>query len=435
MKLSITIPAYNEEGAIQSIIERCLAIQPRLLAETDLTAIEIIVVSDGSTDRTVEIAQRCADQGQIRLIAYVPNAGYGAALKRGFRESTGELVSFLDADGTCDPAHFIHLVNACLREGADIACGCRMTPTSKMPPIRRLGNRIFRTIINTIAETHIRDSASGMRVIRRDALARIYPLPDGLHFTPAMSCRAALDSSLKMAEVDMHYEERIGESKLRVVQDGIRFLNVILDIALTYRPLRFYGGAALVFLALAGVLGLSIAYAKFIEPGYAHLPTWYLFRMVTALAAASIGFTLLMIGLVAERVAVMVQRHQPPGGVIHSVILKAIGSKSLFAVGLGFAFAAVLLNLSSLSDWLTTGAVLFEMWWAYVVTGAFLLLSGAQLMAAALLDKILLLLGARRTYLEESLARDISNVPPEAAPDRALALSLEAAKTPGSARA
>ena len=106
MMLSITIPAYNEEEAIESILTRCLEARERIVAETDVDEVEIIVVSDGSNDRTVERATPFVESGPIKLIAYTPNRGYGAALKLGFKESKGELVSFLDADGTCAASDF-----------------------------------------------------------------------------------------------------------------------------------------------------------------------------------------------------------------------------------------------------------------------------------------------------------------------------------------
>jgi glycosyltransferase involved in cell wall biosynthesis len=106
MKLSIVIPAYNEEEGIASIIERGLAAREQIAHSSPVHEVEIIVVSDGSTDRTVEIARGFDD---IQLITFEKNRGYGAAIKRGFEESSGELVGFLDADGTCDPRFFATL--------------------------------------------------------------------------------------------------------------------------------------------------------------------------------------------------------------------------------------------------------------------------------------------------------------------------------------
>ncbi len=256
MQLSIVIPAYNEEEAIAAIIESCLAAREPIVEQTPVDEVEVIVVSDGSSDDTEQIAR--SYEPQIRVIAYPDNRGYGAALKTGFAATCGELVSFLDADGTCDPYYFVPLVNKLIEENADIAIGSRMGPDSEMPVVRRLGNRIFRGIINWLGRARITDAASGMRVIRADRLPNIYPLPDGLHFTPAMTCRAVLDLHLSIVEVPIPYKERVGRSKLNVFVDGLRFARAIGRIALTYRPLRFLGIPGLLFIGLALCYGVGI---------------------------------------------------------------------------------------------------------------------------------------------------------------------------------
>jgi len=399
--LSITIPAYNEEAAIESILSRSLEAKEALMAKTRLRDVEIIVVSDGSTDRTTELVESFVATGQVKLIVFPGNCGYGAALKRGFDESRGDLVAFIDADGTCDPQFFVPLVRACTDEGADIACGCRLTPTSKMPRIRWLGNVCFRNIINFLAKTKLRDVASGMRVIRKRSLAKLYPLPNGLHFTPAMSCRAAMDKRIRIVELDMHYEERIGHSKLNVVRDGLRSLAIIFDVALTYRPFRVFGIVALLLLGLALFLGSTIAHAKWISPGYAHLPKWYLLRMATALTATTAGLSVAMIGLVAERIAALVQQHQPPASPIHRWVLEPLRSRRMMAIGILCVVAGVLLNQGTLREWFATGHITIADWWSYVMTGAFLVITGVQLAAFSVLDRIIDLLRYRREFVLE----------------------------------
>ena len=96
-----------------------------------------------------------------------------------------------------------------------------------MPFIRRLGNFIFANLLTFLSSNYVKDTASGMRVVRKSSLKKIYPLPDGLHFTPAMSARALLNAEIIIAEENMPYHEREGESKLSVTKDGIRFLKVI----------------------------------------------------------------------------------------------------------------------------------------------------------------------------------------------------------------
>ncbi len=245
MRLTIVVPALNEEDAIGSTIERCLTARETIVTDSPVDEVEIVVVNDGSTDRTPEIAESYQD---VKLINFESNRGYGAAIKRGFDVGTGDLVGFLDADGTCDPAFFATLCSALIEEKASVAIGSRMGPDSRMPPVRRLGNRIYALILGALSNCVVTDTASGMRVIRRDALRQLYPLPDGLHFTPAMSARVLMDERLSIIERPMSYEERVGESKLHVVRDGVRFLHTILEMTLMWRPTRlFFSTAAIGF--------------------------------------------------------------------------------------------------------------------------------------------------------------------------------------------
>ena len=91
---------------------------------------------------------------------------------------------------------------------------------SQMPRVRRLGNLIFANLVSLISAERITDSASGMRVFKKEILPEIYPLPDGLNLTPVMSTRA-LHEEMRMIEVPIPYSERVGRSKLSVVDDGI----------------------------------------------------------------------------------------------------------------------------------------------------------------------------------------------------------------------
>lgn len=237
MKLSIIIPAYNEEQSIGSTIERALKARPGIVKNTGIEDVEIVVVNDGSVDNTKNIAARYED---VVLVSYERNRGYGAAIKQGFDKASGDLLSFLDADGTCDPELFTDLVNVLIKNNADIAIGSRLGPGSKMPKMRRIGNIIFAKIINYFGNTRVVDCASGMRVLRRSALEKLYPLPDGLHFTPAMTCRATMGEGIKIVETPIEYAEREGKSKLNVVKDGLRFLRIILEMALHYKPFKVF---------------------------------------------------------------------------------------------------------------------------------------------------------------------------------------------------
>jgi glycosyltransferase involved in cell wall biosynthesis len=249
--LSVIIPALNEEDGIADIIERVLAVRPAL-AEAGVDDLELIVVDDGSRDRTAEITAGYED---VRLIQHEVNKGYGAAIKTGFRHARGELLSFLDADGTYPPEFYPALCKPALA-GAEVVIGSRMLGTeSQMPLVRRIGNLIFATLVSLVSNVRITDSASGQRVLRREVLPALYPLPDGLNFTPVMSTRA-LHENLKMVEVPITYSERAGRSKLSVVKDGWRFLSTILSTAFAYNPVRILGGVGALFVLLALMLSV-----------------------------------------------------------------------------------------------------------------------------------------------------------------------------------
>lgn len=294
MHLTIVIPALNEEEAIQSICERTLAARPLIIEKAGVDQVYIVVVNDGSTDRTPEIAGSIKG---IDLISYEKNKGYGAAIKLGFAKFDSDLVSFLDADGTCDPLFFIDLVNELKEKQLDVVLGSRLGAESKMPLVRRIGNIFFALLLRLLSGVSVQDTASGMRVIKRAALNELYPLPDGLHFTPAMSARAIFNKKLKIGEIPMPYEERVGESKLNPLKDGVRFLRVIIEMAVQYSPSFFFNGVSLGLVIVAVVL--SIPVFQFLVAGTA-LEPWIFYRLLTAFVLFIAGVVTFCAGQVAK---------------------------------------------------------------------------------------------------------------------------------------
>ncbi|HLO13485.1 MAG TPA: glycosyltransferase family 2 protein, partial [Anaerolineales bacterium] len=184
--LSIVIPAYNEEKGIAEIAMRVLSVESAL-KKVGVDRLELLVVDDGSRDKTAEVAENIPG---VCLIRHPKNKGYGAALKTGFSKASGELIGFLDADGTYPPEYFPQLCEVAL-EGTDLVIGSRMAgEDSRMPFTRRVGNFFFANLLTLLGRQKVTDSASGMRVFRREILEQIYPLPDGLNLTPVMSTRA-----------------------------------------------------------------------------------------------------------------------------------------------------------------------------------------------------------------------------------------------------
>lgn len=253
LRYVLVIPAFNEQQAIAGILRRAVAARQQVLASTPVTEMTVVVVNDGSTDETQAIIDQ-PEFADVVKIRFPENRGYGAAIKAGFAAVAGELVGFIDADGTCDPAFSVQLINHLLATDADLVLANRLNADSKMPLVRRIGNRGFSRLLNTLAGASVVDIASGFRILRRSSLRWMSPLPDGMHFTPALSCIGVLDPRLRIAEIPMPYDARIGDSKLNVVWDGFRFLLTILFAFCCYSPIKSSLAATFVVAMLCGHL-------------------------------------------------------------------------------------------------------------------------------------------------------------------------------------
>ena len=307
--LTIVIPALNEEASIGATIQRCLDAREWIRRSGQVDDIRVVVVSDGSADRTVEIAQTFADRERsVTTIVFARNRGYGAAIKEGFARSTGDLVAFLDADGTCDPRFFADLCRALNERNAALAVGSRMGPGTHMPRLRRLGNRLYALLLGALSGEAVSDTASGMRVIRREILAELYPLPDGLQFTPAMSARAIM-SNLPIVEVPMPYAERVGHSKLRMARDGVAFLIAIGDAVLLYRPSRVFGLGVL--LSVVGGVLVGMYPTEFYLRNQ-RLEEWMIYRLLLCGLLFTSAFGLLSASVLSDQIVSLLYRRRRP---------------------------------------------------------------------------------------------------------------------------
>jgi glycosyltransferase involved in cell wall biosynthesis len=379
--LSVVIPAYNEEDGITAITERVLAVWPSLRA-CGIQELEVVVVDDGSQDRTGEIV---ACNPDVRLVKHEINRGYGAALKTGFRHARGDLLAFLDADGTYPPECFPQLCQPILEEGADLVIGSRMTGTeSEMPLVRRVGNTIFAALVSLLGNHRISDSASGMRVFRQEVLAELYPLPDGLNFTPVMSTRA-LHENIKMVEVPITYSERVGRSKLSVVRDGLRFANSIVWTAMSYNPVRVLGmiGVFAVFLAVAVGIGLVALRLH----GVTTLGHWGVFSVYTALVMGVSGVSLFSLGAMFNYLVSLFHKRPVRQGLFGKPIFTPSLDHHFGWLGLLAALGGVLLGGVSFSLGLRGWDV--TRLWLYLLGSALLVLVGLQLMISWLVMRVL----------------------------------------------
>ena len=378
--LSVVIPALNEEDGIAAILDRTLAVRPAL-AEAGVDELEVLVVDDGSTDGTAGIVGSYPD---VRLICHPQNRGYGAALKTGFHHAQGELVGFLDADGTYPPEHYPALCQAAL-EGAELVIGSRMAGAiSEMPRVRRLGNWFFANLVSLVGNYRISDSASGMRVFRKEILERLYPLPDGLNLTPVMSTRA-IHEEIKMVEVPIPYHERAGRSKLSVVRDGTRFLNSIIWTAMTYNPVRMLGGISLALMAVVAAVGIGLVISRL--QGITVLGPWGVAAVFVALMAGVSGVSLFSLGAMFNYLVGLFHGHPVRQGLFGRPIFDPPLERQFGWMGILSLLAGLVVGVVSLILGIQGWEI--SRLWLYLLGSALLFLVGLQLVLSWLVMRVL----------------------------------------------
>lgn len=227
-ELTIVVPAYNEEGQIEREIHRLHEAMAGLGVQY-----EVVVVDDGSQDRTAEIAEAC----RCTVLKQPQNRGYGAALKRGIRHANTEFVLITDADGTY-PAERIPDLWAHAKL-YDMVVGARIGSDVQVPWVRRPAKWFLRQLASYLSGRVIPDVNSGLRIMRRDQVARFaHILPNAFSFTTTITM-ALLCSDLSVKYVAIDYAKRVGRSKVTAM-DAYRFLVLSLRVSLLFNPLKIF---------------------------------------------------------------------------------------------------------------------------------------------------------------------------------------------------
>lgn len=398
--LSVVIPALDEEDGIADIIQRVESIRERLPA-AGVDELEIIVVDDGSQDRTAEVV---SEFPSVRLLRHSENRGYGAAIKTGFSHANGDLLAFLDADGTYPPERFPELCRRLLADGGDVAVGSRRSGAeSEMPPMRRLGNLIWSNLVTLVGHKRVNDPASGMRVLRRSALRRLYPLPDGLNFTPVMSTRA-VHEGLTVIETPIPYAERVGDSKLSVVRDGTRFLKTIIWTALEYNPVRVLGLIGVVALGIAGLIALGLMALRL--QGVTALGPVGVFSLFSALVLSVAGVSIFSLGATFNYLVSLFHKEPIRRGMFGRPIFDPPLDRHFGWFGIVTMVAGLVVGLASVA--LSMNGWDITRLWFWLVCSALLSLVGLQLLISWIVMRVLEALSERDVRIEHEMrVRDV----------------------------
>jgi len=226
------VPAYNEEESIRSTVAQ-------LYPYTVSDGVLLMVVNDGSTDRTAEILAELEPEHPRLTVVTVPvNKGYGAALKTGLQAAKTELVAITDADGTYPNERLMDLVELCVDK--DMVVGARIGADVKYSKIRAIPKIFLTRWVSWIARQKVPDINSGLRVFRRDVAREFIGIfPDGFSFTITITL-AMLTTGRRVLFTPIGYAQRQGKSKIKPIRDTLRFLQIILRTGTYFAPIRAF---------------------------------------------------------------------------------------------------------------------------------------------------------------------------------------------------
>ena len=275
MRLSIVLPAKNEAAGLARTLPGLRQRYPEA---------EIIVVDDGSTDETAQVA---AEQG-VRVLSSPYSMGNGAAIKRGARAAGGDILVFMDADGQHDPSNIQSLLDK-LAEGYDMVVGAR-DGSGQANFHRGFANALYNRLASWMTGHKVADLTSGFRAVRAEKFREfLHLLPNGFSY-PTTSTMAFFRSAYPVAYVPIPVAKRVGNgSHIRLLRDGLRFLLIIFKIATLSSPLKLFVPVSAGFF----VTGLSYYGWTFVTMGR-------FTNMSTLLFSAAV--IVFLIGLVSEQI-------------------------------------------------------------------------------------------------------------------------------------
>ncbi len=243
--LTVVIPAYNEEHGLTKVL-------PELIENLE-NGWEVIVVDDGSTDKTAEIVK---GYKKIQLVKHPYNKGYGAALKTGIRAAKNEAILLMDSDGQHSIKDFHRIIKKFGEDDYDLVIGARSTEAYQVKT-RVPGKFLLTKTAEYLMGTKIKDLNSGLRIFKKSKVVPFFNiLPNSFSFSTT-STLAFLKEAFNVAYIDIETEKREGrKSSVKFARDGSRTLLLITRVIMLFNPLKIFFPVSVLTFALGVLLGL-----------------------------------------------------------------------------------------------------------------------------------------------------------------------------------
>lgn len=294
MKLVVNIPAYNEEQSIGEAIQRI----PRQIS--GVSQVEVVVVDDGSTDHTANIAR---EQGAV-VVEHHSNKGVGVAFSTGVLEALkrkADIMVNMDGDLQFSPEDIPKLIEPILQKHAGFVTTTRFRDPQlvpDMPAIKKWGNRMVANIINFITKQHFTDVSCGFRAFNHDTLLRLNLFGDFTYTQETFIDLFQKKVIIREVPLKVRGVRKYGKSKVanNVLSYGVRSLMIMLRAMRDFKPLKFFGAIGALLLGLGFLGGLFV----FIRWVFVHRTTPFQSLVIISGVLAILGFLLFVLALMAD---------------------------------------------------------------------------------------------------------------------------------------
>lgn len=286
--VSVILPAYNEADCIVQTIDDV----EKALKGAGISY-EIIVVDDGSTDDTAELAET----RKVRVVRHKRNLGVGAARKRGIRESKGKIVVTTDVDGTYPNDQIPRLIKEFKNTSADMVVGARIGKNvARELPHRWIPKFLIRKLASYLSESKIPDLNSGLRVIKREvALKYFYLLPNSHSWESTITLAFLCNHHDVIFSPIDYYKRAGGRSTFAPLKDTYNYISLVIRTVMYFSPLR-------IFIPLSAMV-ITVGLIKMIYD-------WKVYKWIGSLDVIIVmsGILIILVGLLADSIVVVGRR-------------------------------------------------------------------------------------------------------------------------------